>query len=53
MDTIHWLLTLGVLIVLAFTGVLRPTGLAGRTSAEREQDVQRDAVAKWLGKDAK
>jgi len=53
MDIVHLLITLGVLAVLAFFGLLRPTGLAGRTSAEREQDAQRDAVAKWLKKDGK
>jgi hypothetical protein len=49
-DIIHWLLTLGVLIVLALVGMLRPTGFASRTLAEREQDAQRDAIAKWLRK---
>jgi hypothetical protein len=37
-------------MVLAFAGVLRPTDLAGRTSAERQQDAWREAVAKWLNK---
>ncbi|HEX3860797.1 MAG TPA: hypothetical protein VHY35_03825 [Stellaceae bacterium] len=50
MDIVHWLLTPGILIVLAFAGVLRPTGLAGRTGAERRQDAWREAVAKWLNK---
>lgn len=45
------LLAIGMLIVLAFAGVLRPTGLASRTRADREQDAQRDAIAKWLDKD--
>jgi hypothetical protein len=45
------LITLVVLGVAGYFGWLRPTGLAGRSSAEREQDAQRDAVAKWLKKD--
>jgi hypothetical protein len=39
-----------VLAVLAYLGVLRPTGLAGRTGAQREDDRNRSVVAKWLRK---
>ena len=51
MDIIYWLLVIAVLIVLALAGLIRPTGLLGRTRAEREQEGQRDAVANWLEKD--
>jgi len=39
-----------VLGVLAYVGVLRPTGLASRTGAQREDDHNRSLVAKWLKK---
>ena len=39
-----------VLAVLAYFGVLRPTGLASRTGAQREDDRNRSFVAKWLRK---
>ena len=39
-----------VLAVLAYFGVLRPTGLAGRTGPQREDDRNRSFVAKWLRK---
>ena len=45
------LITVVILAVAGYFGWLRPTGLAGRTSSEREQDAQRNAVAKWLKKD--
>jgi hypothetical protein len=44
------LLTIAALAVGAYFGVLRPTGLAGRTRAEREQDDRRDLASKWLNK---
>jgi hypothetical protein len=37
-----------VLVVLAYAGILRPTGLAGRTGAQREDDRNRSVIAKWL-----
>jgi len=37
-----------VLAVLAYAGVLRPTGLAGRSGAQREDDRSRSTIAKWL-----
>ena len=40
-----------VLAVCAYFGVLRPTGLESRTSAQREEDQRRDLGAKWLNKD--
>jgi hypothetical protein len=40
-----------VLAVCAYFGVLRPTGLASRTSAQREEDQRRDLAEKWLDKD--
>ena len=51
MNTIYWLLVIGVLIAMTFAGWIRPTGLLGRTRAEQEQESQRDAVANWLKKD--
>ena len=39
-----------VLAVLAYAGVLRPTGLASRTPAQREDDRHRSVIAKWLKK---
>jgi hypothetical protein len=45
------LLTIIVLAVCAYFGVLRPTGLASRTSAQREDDLRRDLAEKWLDKD--
>jgi hypothetical protein len=45
------LLAIIVLAVCAYFGVLRPTGLASRTSAQREEDQRRDLAEKWLDKD--
>jgi hypothetical protein len=45
------LLTIIVAAVCAYFGVLRPTGLASRTSAQREEDQRRDLAEKWLDKD--
>jgi hypothetical protein len=45
------LLTIVVLAVCAYFGVLRPTGLGSRTGAEREEDRRRDLAEKWLDKD--
>jgi hypothetical protein len=39
-----------VLVVLAYAGVLRPTGLASRTGAQREDDRNRSVIAKWFKK---
>jgi hypothetical protein len=52
MNTASWVLTVLVMLVLAWMGLLRPTGLASRSKAEREEDAQRDLAAKWLKKDA-
>ena len=46
-----WLVIIVVLVALWYAGVLRPTGLAGRTRAEEERERQQDAVSKWLKKD--
>jgi len=40
-----------VLAVCAYFGVLRPTGFASRTSAQREEDQRRDLAKNWLDKD--
>lgn len=45
------LLSVIVLGVCAYFGLLRPTGLASRTRAEREEDERRDTASKWLNKD--
>jgi hypothetical protein len=45
------LFTVIVLGLCAYFGVLRPTGLASRTRAEREEDQRRDLASKWLNKD--
>jgi hypothetical protein len=39
-----------VLVVLVYAGVLRPTGLASHTGAQREDDRNRSIIAKWLKK---
>jgi hypothetical protein len=44
-------ITVAVLAVFGYMGWLRPTGLAGRTSAEREEENRQDVAAKWLKKD--
>ena len=52
MGILYWLvIIIVVLVALWYAGVLRPTGLAGRTRAEEERERQQDAVAKWLKKD--
>jgi hypothetical protein len=48
---VGWVVTIVVLAVAGYMGWLRPTGLAGRTRAEKEKDRQRDVAAKWLKKD--
>jgi hypothetical protein len=40
-----------VLAVFAYMGWLRPTGLASRTRAQREEESRQDIAAKWLNKD--
>jgi hypothetical protein len=45
------LLTIVILGVCAYTGILRPTGLISRTRAEEEDERRRDLAAKWLDKD--
>ena len=39
-----------VLAVCAYFGVLPPTGVASRTSAQREEDRRRDLAENWLDK---
>ena len=46
-----WLLTIIVLGVCAYAGILRPTGLIGRKRSEDEEERRRDLAAKWLNKD--
>ncbi|MGE9010625.1 hypothetical protein ACO2JO_18730 [Leptospira interrogans] len=50
MDIIYWLLIIVLLVVLALAGVLRPTGLAGRTHAQNKEDRNRSIVGRWLKK---
>ncbi len=50
MDIIYWLIVIVVLVVLALAGVLRPTGLAGRTRAQDEEDRNRSIAGRWLKK---
>ena len=45
------LFTVIVLAACAYAGILRPTGLAGRTRAENEESRRRDVASKWLNKD--
>ena len=45
------LLTVIILGVFAYAGILRPTGLAGRRRAEDEEERRRDLATKWLDKD--
>jgi len=42
------LIMIAVIAALAYAGVLRPTGLAGRTRAEQETARQRAAAARML-----
>jgi hypothetical protein len=44
------LVTIVVLTICAYFGFLRPTGLAGRTRKEDEEDRRRDLTTKWLNK---
>jgi hypothetical protein len=48
---LYWLVIIVVLVALWYAGILRPTGLAGRTRANEDSERQQDAVAKWLKKD--
>lgn len=49
-DIIYWLLIVVLLVVVALAGVLRPTGLAGRTQAQNEENRNRSIVGRWLKK---
>jgi hypothetical protein len=44
---IDWLM-LVVFVVLAFAGLLRPTGLWSRTPAQQEEDRIRPSLERWL-----
>jgi hypothetical protein len=48
MNMLSLLFTIVVFVVLAYAGLLRPTGLLGRTRAEEETERQRDAAARVL-----
>jgi hypothetical protein len=48
-----WVLTIGILAVAYFMGVLRPTGLWSRSRAQEERDRQNETAQKWLEKDDK
>jgi hypothetical protein len=45
---LYWFVIIVVLVALWYSGMLRPTGLAGRPRADEEKEGQQDAVAKWL-----
>jgi hypothetical protein len=49
---LYWPVIIIVLFALWYAGMLRPTGLAGRTHADEDKERQQDAVAKWLKKDS-
>jgi hypothetical protein len=51
-DVVYWLICSVVVLGLVYSGVLRSTGLIGRTRADEEKERQQDASAKWLKKDA-
>ena len=51
MSITNVLVTIVVLAVCAYFGFLRPTGLAGRTRTESEEQRRRDLATKWLNKD--
>jgi hypothetical protein len=51
MDIVYWLVAVVVVVGLVYTGVLRPTGLIGRTRADEEKGRQQDSVANWLKRD--
>jgi hypothetical protein len=46
---IYWLVIV-VFVVLAFAGVMRPTGLLGRTRAQQEDDRNRAIAERWIKK---
>jgi hypothetical protein len=50
MSITNVLVTIVVLTICAYFGFLRPTGLAGRTRKEDEEDRRRDLTTKWLNK---
>jgi hypothetical protein len=51
MDIVYWLVAVVVVVGLVYTGALRPTGLIGRTRADKEKERQQDSVANWLKRD--
>jgi hypothetical protein len=51
MSWLSLILTIGILAVAYFMGVLRPTGLWSRTRAQEERDRQNETAQKWLDKD--
>jgi len=50
MTMLSALIIVAIIAALAYAGVLRPTGLAGRTRAEEETARQRAAAARVLDK---
>jgi hypothetical protein len=50
-DPIYWLIVIAVVAALWYAGLLRPTGLTGRTRAEQEDERRQDVAAKWLKRD--
>ena len=51
MTMLSALIIVAIIAALAYAGILRPTGLAGRTRAEEETERQRAAAARVLDKD--
>jgi hypothetical protein len=49
-NIIYWILVIVLLVVLAYAGVIRPTGLVGRTREQDDDDCKRLSVARWLKK---
>ena len=47
---VYVLLGIVLLVVLAYAGVIRPTGLASRRRDQEEDDRNRSNVARWLKK---
>ncbi len=50
MTMLSLLIVIAVVAALAYAGLLRPTGLLGRSRADEETERQRDAAARVLKK---
>jgi hypothetical protein len=49
-NIIYWSVMTAFLFILAFTGIMRPTGFAGRSRAQEADEDNRSRVARWLKK---